>query len=159
MVPVTPAPPPSLFATRSAALLEPRAMIIRLSFSTEIALAEGRLNRPGVRHIHRLHSATELLLFALAEPSIFPSLTQRRDRTVASVADKATKSRQHCNPSRANAQAGSELAGSELGFPQARRRADLSGVFRIFDRSLLVVAADAPGPIEEGVRAWGRRGP
>jgi hypothetical protein len=36
-----------------------------------------------------------------------------------------------------------------------RRRADLSGVFRIFDGSVLVVAADAAGSVEEGVRAVG----
>src|SRR5271168_680994 len=39
--------------------------------------------------------------------------------------------------------------------PQARRRADLSGVFRISDRSVLVVAADAAGPVEDGVGAVG----
>src|SRR5882757_5518394 len=39
--------------------------------------------------------------------------------------------------------------------PQARRRADLSGVFRISDRSVLIVAADAAGPMEEGVGAVG----
>ena len=39
--------------------------------------------------------------------------------------------------------------------PQARRRADLSGVFRICDRSVLVVAADAAGPVEDGVGAVG----
>jgi hypothetical protein len=33
--------------------------------------------------------------------------------------------------------------------------ADLSGVFRISDRSVLVVAADAAGSVEEGVRAVG----
>ena len=36
-----------------------------------------------------------------------------------------------------------------------RRRADLSGVFRISDGSVLVVAADAAGSVEEGVRAVG----
>ena len=36
-----------------------------------------------------------------------------------------------------------------------RRRADLSGVFRISDGSVLVVAADASGSVEEGVRAVG----
>src|ERR1700760_3793876 len=36
-----------------------------------------------------------------------------------------------------------------------RRRADLSGVFRISDRSVLVIAADAAGSMEEGVRAVG----
>src|ERR1700722_15773761 len=36
-----------------------------------------------------------------------------------------------------------------------RRRAELSGVFRISDRSVLVVAADAAGSVEEGVRAVG----
>jgi hypothetical protein len=35
------------------------------------------------------------------------------------------------------------------------RRADLSGAFCIFDRSLVVVAADAARPMEEGVRAVG----
>ena len=39
--------------------------------------------------------------------------------------------------------------------PGFRRRADLSGVFRISDRSVLVVAADAAGSVEEGVRAVG----
>src|SRR5271154_7570521 len=37
----------------------------------------------------------------------------------------------------------------------SRRRADLSGVFRISDRSVLVVAADAAGPVEDGVGAVG----
>ena len=37
----------------------------------------------------------------------------------------------------------------------SRRRADLSGVFRICDRSVLVVAADAAGPVEDGVGAVG----
>ncbi len=60
MVPVAPAPQPSPLATRSAALLEPRAMIGLPSFSTEIALPNGKLNRPDVRHIvHGLHSATD----------------------------------------------------------------------------------------------------
>ena len=36
-----------------------------------------------------------------------------------------------------------------------RRRADLSGVFRIFDRSVFVVAADAARPMKEGVGAVG----
>ena len=36
-----------------------------------------------------------------------------------------------------------------------RRRADLSGVFRISDRSVLVVAADASGPVKDGVGAVG----
>jgi hypothetical protein len=36
-----------------------------------------------------------------------------------------------------------------------RRRADLSGIFRISDRSVLVVAADAARPVKEGVRAVG----
>jgi hypothetical protein len=40
-------------------------------------------------------------------------------------------------------------------FPQARRRADLNGVFRIFERSVLVVPADASEPVEEGVGAVG----
>ena len=35
------------------------------------------------------------------------------------------------------------------------RRADLSGAFCIFDRSLVVVAADAARPMEDGVRAVG----
>src|ERR1700685_1214956 len=35
----------------------------------------------------------------------------------------------------------------------SRRRADLSGVFGISDRSVLVVAADAAGPVEDGVGA------
>src|SRR5258708_29390018 len=39
--------------------------------------------------------------------------------------------------------------------PQARRRADLSGVFRISDRSVLVISADAAGSGEEGVGAVG----
>jgi hypothetical protein len=34
-----------------------------------------------------------------------------------------------------------------------RRRGDLSGVFRISDRSVLVISADAAGSVEEGVRA------
>src|SRR5271166_4199517 len=41
--------------------------------------------------------------------------------------------------------------------PQARRRADLSGAFGVivglFERSLIVVAADAARSVEEGVRA------
>ena len=37
----------------------------------------------------------------------------------------------------------------------SRRRADLSGVFGIFDRSLFVVAANAARPMEEGVGAIG----
>ena len=37
----------------------------------------------------------------------------------------------------------------------SRRRADLSGVFRISDRSVLVVASDAARPVEDGVRAVG----
>jgi hypothetical protein len=78
MVSVTTTSPPRPLATRSATLLEPRDLIVRLSFSTEIALAEAKLNRSSVGHTHGLHSATELLLFALAEPSIFLSLTQRR---------------------------------------------------------------------------------
>ena len=36
-------------------------------------------------------------------------------------------------------------------FPQARRRADLSGAFGILDRSVFVVSADAPRSMEEGV--------
>ena len=36
-----------------------------------------------------------------------------------------------------------------------RRRADLSSVFRISDRSVLVVAADASGPVKDGVGAVG----
>ena len=36
-----------------------------------------------------------------------------------------------------------------------RRRADLSGVFRISDRSVLVISADAAGSVEEGVGAVG----
>ena len=36
-----------------------------------------------------------------------------------------------------------------------RRRADLSGVFRISDRSVLVISADAARPVKEGVRAVG----
>jgi len=36
-----------------------------------------------------------------------------------------------------------------------RRRADLSGVFRISDRSVLVISADAAGSMEEGVGAVG----
>ena len=36
-----------------------------------------------------------------------------------------------------------------------RRRAELSGVFRISDRSVLIVAADAPRPMEDGVGAVG----
>jgi hypothetical protein len=55
-------------------------------------------------YIHGLHSATELLLFAPTKRSIFLSLTQRCNRHVAPTADKATKSRQHCNPSRATPQ-------------------------------------------------------
>src|SRR5271170_3292946 len=39
--------------------------------------------------------------------------------------------------------------------PQARRRADLGGVFRISDRSVLIVAADAARPLEDGVGAVG----
>src|SRR5271154_3587709 len=39
--------------------------------------------------------------------------------------------------------------------PGFRRRADLSGVFRISDGSVLVVAADAAGSVEEGGRAVG----
>ena len=35
------------------------------------------------------------------------------------------------------------------------RRADLSGVFRIPDRSVVVVAADASGSVEDGVGAVG----
>ena len=35
------------------------------------------------------------------------------------------------------------------------RRADLSGAFCIFDRSLVVVAADAARPMEDGVGAVG----
>src|SRR5690242_1949426 len=38
---------------------------------------------------------------------------------------------------------------------EARRRADLSGVFRISDRSVLVIAADASGSVEDGVGAVG----
>jgi len=37
----------------------------------------------------------------------------------------------------------------------ARRRADLSGVFRISDRSVLIISADAAGSVEDGVRAVG----
>lgn len=51
-VPVTPAPPRRPLTTRSAALIERRAMIVRLSSSTEIALAKGGLNRPSVRYSH-----------------------------------------------------------------------------------------------------------
>src|SRR5271166_3982607 len=40
-------------------------------------------------------------------------------------------------------------------FPRARRRADLSGVFRIPDRSLPVVPADAARPVEEGMGSVG----
>src|SRR5208337_1095736 len=40
-------------------------------------------------------------------------------------------------------------------FPRARRRADLSGVFRIPDRSLRVVPADAARPVEEGMGSVG----
>ena len=36
-----------------------------------------------------------------------------------------------------------------------RCRADLGGVFRISDRSVLVISADAAGSVEEGVRAVG----
>ncbi len=36
-----------------------------------------------------------------------------------------------------------------------RRRADLGGVFRISDRSLVIVAADASGPMKDGVRSVG----
>jgi hypothetical protein len=39
--------------------------------------------------------------------------------------------------------------------PQARRRADLSGVFGISDRSVLIVAADASGSVKDGVGAVG----
>ena len=39
--------------------------------------------------------------------------------------------------------------------PQARRQADLGDVFRISDRSVFVVAADAARPVEDGVRAVG----
>src|SRR5271168_1225033 len=38
---------------------------------------------------------------------------------------------------------------------EARRRADLSGVFRISDHSVLVVAADASGSVKDGVGAVG----
>jgi hypothetical protein len=64
-VPVTPAPPRRPLAT--AVLTERRAVMVRPSFSTEIALAEGKLNRSGGRHSHGLHSAIEFLLFTLAE--------------------------------------------------------------------------------------------
>jgi hypothetical protein len=40
-------------------------------------------------------------------------------------------------------------------FHSPRRRADLSGVFRISDRSVLVISADAAGSVEDGVRAVG----
>ena len=36
-----------------------------------------------------------------------------------------------------------------------RRRADLSGVFRISDRSVLVMSAEAAGSVEAGVGAVG----
>ena len=39
--------------------------------------------------------------------------------------------------------------------PQVRRRADLSGVFRILERSVGVVAADASRPMKDGVGAVG----
>jgi hypothetical protein len=87
MVPVAPTAPLRPLTTRSAAQRERRDMIVRLSFSTEIG-ADRKLNRPDVRHTHGLHSAIELLLFALAEPSIFLSLAQPRDGNVASLVDK-----------------------------------------------------------------------
>src|SRR5271166_1123785 len=81
IVPVTPAPPPRPLATRSAALIERRAIIVRLSFSTEIALAEGKLNRPGGRHSHGLHSAIETLMICFRRPFDFPFIDAAPRRT------------------------------------------------------------------------------
>jgi hypothetical protein len=51
--------------------------------------------------------------------------------------------------------AGWATGGLSMPSTGARRRAVLSGLFRISDRSLLVISADAAGSVEEGVRAVG----
>src|SRR5271155_4175528 len=56
-----------------------------------------------------------------------------------------------CSPRGRGGQAG----GLSMPSTGSRRRADLSGVFRICDRSVRVVAADAAGPVEDGVGAVG----
>src|ERR1700689_4165936 len=48
---------------------------------------------------------------------------------------------------------GGQARGLSMPSTGFRRRADLSGVFRISDRSVLVISADAAGSVEEGVRA------
>src|SRR5882757_11283054 len=50
---------------------------------------------------------------------------------------------------------GGQAGGLSMPSTGFRRRAELSGVFRISDRSVLVIAADAAGSVEEGVGAVG----
>jgi len=117
IVPVTPAPPPRPLATQSAALIERRALIIRLSILHRNCSCGGKAEPSRRKTYSWTPFSNRTLMICSRRPFDFLSSTQRRYKNVAPAAPKATKSRQHCNPSRTNVQPATRAAPEKFALP------------------------------------------